>query len=226
MAGTVMHLVIADRLLEQLNIQNPALFYCGNLAPDAIMGHPNYKRDMKTHTHFKDGQKPFEFRIKDNQDIYFERLMDFADTFLNKQDINYELYLGYIVHILVDELYLLNYYEDFLKELESQNISFSNMEFAEKFISDVDEVDWELVRNYEFSHPMPDILLSENEYEIPGWIENSAIRNSKNFIIHKNFVTHHDRQPLKVTTHKRNADFIEYCVEKIPNMLIERFDIV
>ncbi len=36
MAGTITHLVIADRLLEPLQIRRPALFYCGNLAPDAI----------------------------------------------------------------------------------------------------------------------------------------------------------------------------------------------
>lgn len=226
MAGTVVHLVIADMLLEQLNINDPALFYCGNLAPDAIMGRENYQREMKNHTHFKDGLKPYEFRVKSNQDEYNIKLKKFAEEFLNKDRKDYELFLGYIVHILVDELYLLEYYEDTLFQLKEAGISPDDEEFCRSFVGDVDRVDWELVREYKFKYPMPEILLSKSDYEIPGWITSSEIEGSKQFIIQKNFFTQHEKEPLRVTTFERNYRYIDLCVSKIPSMLKERFGII
>ena len=223
MAGTVMHLVIADRLLDILKIKNAALFYCGNLAPDAIMGRKDYQREMKNITHFKNGQKPYTFRIKENQEIYHKRLYEFVNTYLIKNADDYELYLGYIVHLLVDELYLLNYYEYFLRELEEKGISPEDEKFCNSYIGDVDRIDWELVRTYNFKYKMPDILRSLTDYEIKDYIKSAEIENSKAFIINKNFETIHKREPLEVTTYEMNNNFIELCVSKIPVMLKERF---
>lgn len=227
MAGTVMHLVIADRLLDELQIKNPSLFYCGNLAPDAIMARKNYVRDMKTHTHFKDGVKPYEFRIKRNRDEYLVRFMSFFDNYFpkDKSNPNYELYLGYIVHILADELYLMTYYESKLAELENAGIPFEDERRGNEFIEDVDTVDFELVRNYKFRYPMPDCLLAESDYEISGWITNEELISSKNYIIRKNFIDKHDIRPLNNATFEQNYDFIDYAVNKIPALLKDRFGI-
>lgn len=229
MAGTVMHLVIADKLLDKLNIQNPALFYCGNLAPDAIMARENYHREMKNHTHFKDGigLEMHRFREKEIFDSYMVKLMDFYKSiFGDEPDEYYELYLGYIVHILTDELYLLSYYSDFLDLLDEMGKEYFDEEFCRGYIADVDLVDWELVRTYRFRYDMPDILLSENDYEIPGWITRDELMDSKSFIIDKNFINQHERVPLNVTTYQKNYDFINLCVRKIPELLRERFELV
>lgn len=237
MAGTVVHLVIADKLLDKLNINNPALFYCGNLAPDAIMARKNYEREMKNHTHFKDGLKPYQFRIKENQEAYLKRFMDFYDEVYasfdkedeSEQDNNKmnkkDLIVGYLVHILVDELYLLHYYEKHLTRLTEAGKSFDDEDYARDYVFDVDQIDWELVRNYTFKYPMPDILWSEMDYEIPGWISNEELISSKAFIIHKNFELKHDKEELKVQSHKESDEFIELCVSAIPGVLCERFGI-
>jgi len=221
-----MHLVIADKLLDQLNIKNPSLFYCGNLAPDAIMNRDNYVREMKRHTHFKDGVKQYEFREAKNQAVYLKKLYAFFDEFYKENDECKDLYLGYIVHILVDELYLLNYYEDFLIELERKKISFEDEEFGKAFVFDVDQVDWELAARYSFKYPMPEILRKEDGYEIAGFITSDELKKSKEYIISRNFINKHDRLPLKVTSFEKNYDFIELCVEKVPNLLKDRFNIV
>lgn len=218
-----MHLVIADMLLDELKISNPALFYCGNLAPDAVMNRDNYVRDMKTHTHFKDGKKPHEFRIKENQEAYMERLMEFSKQFLKKDDPQYELYLGYIVHILVDELYLLDYFEEFLVLLETMEIPFTDRHFGMRFTSDVDQVDRRLARAYRFHYPMPETLQQEKNYEIPGWITSEELEASKKFIIDKHFGGSLEYRSLEFTTYKRNYEFIDYAVAQIPGILRERF---
>lgn len=227
MAGTVMHLVVADKLLDKLNIKDPASFYCGNLAPDAIMARENYEREMKNHTHFKDGigLRMFEFRQKERQEEYHKKFNDFVERFLDKESPEYELYLGYVVHMLTDELYLLDYYESFLVELEAQGKELWDEEFVKGYVSDVDRVDWEIVREYTFKHKMPDILRSKSGYEITDFITADELESSKQYIIWRNFETSHEKTPLAVTTYEKNYDFIDLCVERIPSMLQERFGV-
>ena len=58
MAGIVTHIAIADIIcrssLAKGNILNIPLFYCGNLAPDAIHAKPNYQRADKIRTHLRE----------------------------------------------------------------------------------------------------------------------------------------------------------------------------
>ena len=225
MAGTVMHLVIADKLLEALKIKNPAMFYCGNLAPDAVMSRDNYEREMKNHTHFKEGLKPYEFRIEANQKDYYKKLNEFVNAFLDIEDQDYELLLGYIVHILTDELYLLKYYEDYICELEANNIFPSDVDFSKKYVNDVDRIDWFLAESYEFRFAMPEILFSLSDYEIPGMISSEELEKSKKFIVHKNFDTTHIKENLEVQSYEKSMNFIDLCVEEIPKLLSSRYNI-
>lgn len=224
MAGTVMHLVIADRLLEVLEIQNPALFYCGNLAPDAIMARKNYVREMKRHTHFKDGIRLHELHKPEKMVIYRDRLLAFYERFVkDASDVRHELFLGYLTHMLVDELYILHFRDDFVRELVQEGREPDDKEFFDRFARDVDLMDWELVRNYRFHYAMPDILRTENAYEIPGFITNEELLDSKEYIISKNFLTCHEPEKMQVMTFRKNMDFIDLCVEKIPKILKEHF---
>lgn len=223
MAGTIMHLVIADKLLDKLAINNPALFYCGNLAPDAIMARKQYEREMKRHTHFKDKIHLHEFRKAENQRIYQERFVDFYNRFVRLETPNRELYLGYVVHMLVDELYILEFRDRFVDCLVQEGKEPTDEAFFKKYVEDVDQVDWELVRSYQFHCKMPEILYSENEYEIDGWITKEELLDSREFIIRKNFETKHEKKTLQVMSLQENLDFIELCVNRIPSLLIERF---
>ena len=223
MAGTVMHLVIADRLMETLKIENPAYFYCGTLAPDAIMARKNYARDMKRHTHFKDNIRLHELRQPEKMKIYLERLMTFYDTLVAKPSKHHEIYFGYLTHMLVDELYLLHFRDHFVDQLAAAGKEPTDEDFFVKFTKDVDLVDWELVRTYHFKYPMPEILNLSEAYEIPGFITSEELCGSKAFIINKNFVTHHEPEALSVMTMEQNLEFIELCVREIPGILKERF---
>ena len=127
------------------------------------------------------------------------------------------------MHILVDELYLLNYYGEFVERHEKGEIDVTDYDYIEQYIHDVDLVDWELVRTYSFRYSMPDILLQEMDYEIAGWITNAELIDSKYYIIYKNFETPHEKEELLVASYERNMEFIDYCVEYIPEILKERF---
>ena len=249
MAGTVMHLVIADRLLGQLEIQNPAYFYCGNLAPDAIMNRKNYVREMKRHTHFKDGIRLHEFRRPENFKIYLERLMDFYHTLVEKPDPHHEIYFGYLTHMLVDELYLLHFRDGFVDQLVAEGKEPTDEEFFRKYTKDVYLVDLELVQTHSFLYPMPETLRISESYEIPGFITHQELLDSKEFIIQANFrlaslhaqkdrdeVSRfyypdgpenlgHPAAGLQVMTLEQNLEFIELCIREIPKILRERFSL-
>ena len=187
MAGTVMHLVIADRLLDLYEIKNPGYFYCGNLAPDAVMNRENYVREMKRHTHFKDGIRLNEFRIPENFAAYMVRLNAFYEALVAKPSKHWEIYFGYLTHILVDELYLLRFRDRFVDMLVAQGKEPTDLEFFKIFTKDVYLVDLELVRTYRFHHPMPESLRIHEEYEIPGLVTAKELEDSKEYIIRMNF---------------------------------------
>lgn len=223
MAGTVMHLVVADQLIPILKIQNPALFYCGNLAPDAIMAREGYTRDMKRHTHFKDDIHLHELCIPEKMAVYRERLMAFYRKYVQVPSPQQELYLGYLTHMLVDELYILYFRDNFVRNLLTEGKRPDDREFWGQFTKDVDQVDWELVRSYVFRYPMPETLRQENRYEIPGFITNPELIDSKEFIIRKNFESSHEPEELRVMTFAQNREFIDRCVEEIPGILKDRY---
>ena len=225
MAGTVMHLVIADRLLDILKINNPARFYCGNLAPDAIMARKNYVRDMKRHTHFKDDIRLHELRLPEKQCIYRERLMNFYHSHVEPEREQKEVYLGYLTHMLVDELYILKFRDEFVDRLIAEGKEPTDETYWAGYPHDVDLVDWEIVRSYKFKYNMPDILRLNEHYEIEGYISEEELLDSKEFIIKKNFLTKHEPEEPHMMEMKKNLDFIELCVREVPKMLRERFGI-
>lgn len=208
MAGTVTHLVIADQLLEPLRIQRPSLFYCGNLAPDAIMARENYQREMKRHTHFKDNIRLGDLHLPECYERYRRALGAFAERFLHPANPDYELYLGYVTHMLADEVFILTLRDAHVRRLTASGRDADDPDYFAAFGRDVDLNDWRLVREYTFRYPMPDILLTEQGYEITGYITRRELRDSKAFIIKKNFLTPHRETQPAVFSFEENQQFI------------------
>ncbi|MFG6357491.1 MAG: hypothetical protein K1W26_11825 [Acetatifactor sp.] len=209
MAGTITHLVIADRLLEPLQIRRPALFYCGNLAPDAIMAREGYQREMKRHTHFKDGIRLRDLHLPRCLAQYRRAFQSFTDRFLRPDSPDCELYLGYVTHILADEVFILTLRDAHVRRLAAEGRDPDDPAYFAAFGRDVDLNDWQLVREYAFRYPMPDILLQEQNYEIPGYITRRELQSSKAFIIEKNFLTPHEKREPEVFSYAENTRFIE-----------------
>lgn len=215
MAGTITHLVIADMLLDYFKIQNPALFYCGNLAPDAIMARKNYVRWMKKHTHFKDDIPTDELHSKENFALYRKRLERFARAHLKEKDGDYELYLGYVVHMLADEVFILRVRDHHVQKLSLDRDNPGYMAYFKRFGRDVDLNDWQLVREYSFRHPMPQTLKKEMDYEIEGYITRQELMESKDYIIQKNFLVKHNKENTAVFPFAENEAFILEAVSFI-----------
>lgn len=225
MAGTITHLVIADMLLKTMPedilscIHNRALFYCGNLAPDAIMAREGYVREMKKHTHFKDGIPEDELAKPENFRLYRSRFENFAKHFLVDNHSNYELYLGYVTHMLADEIFILTVRDRHVEAFRREQAEPDYKEYFTMFGHDVDLNDWRLLRKYDFSCSILEAIQSENNYMIEGYITKEELIKSKNYIIDKNFKAPHKNEEPKVFTYEENYEFIQRAVERITRAL-------
>lgn len=100
MASWMVHLRIADKLLDKIPNLSPVEFIVGNIAPDSGVPNEDWSRftpDTKT-SHFKTGKRkadPAPFAAK-----YFTQAQQRAYT-----ERQYAFYLGYLVHLMTDVLW-------------------------------------------------------------------------------------------------------------------------
>lgn len=223
MAGTVTHLVIANRILMLLpdkvtyRIRNESLFYCGNLAPDAVMARGNYMREMKLHTHFRDGIGEDELAKPENFAMYRRRFGEFIERFVscdNPKD--FELYFGYMTHIMADEIFILTVRDRHVELLKNDNPFPDYHAYFRQFGRDTDLNDWRVIEEGFLPDDITDILQKESDYEIEGLISNKELLDSRNFIIRKNFLTPHREaeEPLLVK-YEENMAYIDRAVDYI-----------
>ena len=123
MAGVIVHLAVADATFKELNIKNLPLYYAGNVAPDCIHSRKNYQRQMKKHTHLRDGISDWDFILPENLKLFQQRLGKFQKEYCNKVD-NQELYLGYLTHLITDEMFMRDV--NGADTLAAKNINFIN----------------------------------------------------------------------------------------------------
>lgn len=105
MASWMVHLRIADLLLDRIPGLAPEAFIMGNIAPDSGVPNADWSAytPSKAVSHFKGNQKtvnPAAFAAK-----YFSSAQ--RSTYSIKQ---YSFYLGYLVHLITDELWVWDVY--------------------------------------------------------------------------------------------------------------------
>ena len=81
-------------------------FFAGNICPDGIMAREGYCREMKLHTHMRDGIPDGTFQQPEHLQLFRKRLSDFFAKHNNKEE-RFSLYLGYLTHMLTDEKFIL-----------------------------------------------------------------------------------------------------------------------
>ena len=143
MAGIIAHIALADKMfsLSGGRIKSAPLFFCGNIAPDSIHSRENFERAMKKHTHLRDGIVDKDFQKPENIKLFHHRLSEFVKKYCHKEDGLKELYLGYVSHLLADELFIYTVREDFVKKAEKIGVSQSDKEFFRLISKDTDSID-------------------------------------------------------------------------------------
>lgn len=105
MASWMIHLRVAEGLIEKLHIENETEFIVGNIAPDS--GEPNEDWTVFTPNGFV---SHFRKETEDNRKVICEEnyigkyyTPELRAEYSKKQD---EFYLGYLTHLLTDKLWI------------------------------------------------------------------------------------------------------------------------
>jgi len=201
MPRTITHLVIADKICHALGkeIENILLFFGGNIAPDAIHAKKDYQRLDKKRSHLCEGIRSYGYGYPEVAELFQNRINEFIENYYLPAEEEKDLYLGYLVHLLADELYLCEYYrrlEEQLNVIEaSADIPILRKNLADKinnneyntFFADMVKVYDISVHAYRFNQNMRDVLDAVWDYEINDYVKASEINASKHWVIQKYF---------------------------------------
>lgn len=228
MAGTVVHLAVAT-VLNEIFKNKPEnylgkfaqeyeaeLFFGGNISPDGIMARKNYERSMKLHTHMRDGIYDGTFHMPSNLKIFRDRLYRFYKENIGRPDRNFSLYLGYLTHMLTDEKFVLEIYNDVLSAIAEAGYDRMDRVTFEKFGADVDAIDFRLVKEFPGINTAKEALIKVKPYEIEGMITENELTDSRNWILKYFFGQERDdiMEP-KYLKYDRMRLFIDDAVDEI-----------
>lgn len=145
MAGIITHMEIANKIMKALpegTITNEELFLLGSMAPDAV----RIRKDKK-HSHMKDNTTDTDFIKEENLKIFHKRVENFIKEYTTEDKNLMDLYRGFIVHVLSDELFLLHVRPDFIIKMDKLGIASTDIEFRDKILYDLDAHDYTILRN-------------------------------------------------------------------------------
>ncbi len=221
MAGTITHLAVADLICERLGetfFYDISKFYMGNIAPDAIHARENYNREYKKRTHLTEGISGSEFGNTQKLAVFHKRLIEYINKNYRAESENADLYLGYIVHLVTDELYNINMRKRYVDLMEYQGVKDTEQEFFLSLMKDIDRTDRLLLKKYPFKHEIKVILESTHGYEIKNMITADESDRSRKWVIGTFFSD--DGQSGDSSMYLEYGDilrFIELSVETILN---------
>lgn len=224
MAGIATHLIIAREILQLLpdgTIKDKSLFYAGSIAPDAIHAREGFVRKDKNHTHFRDNITERDFILCSNLELFHRRVSDFILEHRERKDGLLDLYRGYVVHILTDELYMLTLRQEFVLIMEERGIGQYDQEFIRSIITDMTRNDDLLVKRYSGMEEIKEYLQNLIPYQITGMLSENELRDSRNWVLERYF--YEVIEPLEPVyiSHERTLAFIHMAVKDIIGRLSE-----
>lgn len=221
MAGTVEHLAIAWELSKRWTLEHPEFFIVGNVCPDGIQAREHYQREMKMHTHFRDGIPDYQFSQPEHLELFHQRILEFSKEMLGDASLNRELYLGYITHILADEIFMLTIRPEFMKKIASIGLTDRDMETFQHFTYDVNQIDFRLAKEYPGMDQVYQILKAAKPYEIQGMLTMEELTRSREWILAFFFDQAPEPEKPVYYTWERALQFIAEAVDIIEYRILE-----
>lgn len=231
MAGTMVHLAVAEKLWRWMEREKPSFcfdsgltpgreyFIAGNICPDGIMARQGYVREMKLHTHFRDGIPDGSFEEPGMVPLFEKRMADFWREHIADEKGRPGLYLGYITHMMTDERYILEERPKFFDEIASIGLTKWDRETYVHFNRETDLVDFWLIRNYPELQDAREVLETVSPYEIKNMITEEELTDSRKWILRHFFREEHTEEMPEYIDCVEMAAFIDRISEEIRGRL-------
>lgn len=235
MAGTMIHLVIAVRIAENIkkngykirladgsNIHfDKNMFIAGNICPDGIMERKNYERNMKLHTHFRDGIPDGDFGKNGTIKLFEKRMADFWSEHCEDERVASGLYLGYITHMMTDKRFILYERPKYFQNISKIGLTERDRETFVYFNKDTDLVDFKLVKEMPELSVAEKILRETRDYYIKNMITKEELDKSRRWIIKYFFEEKHIEENSKFLDYnsilKFCGDTVNYILDRLKN---------
>ncbi len=222
MAGTITHLAIADLICERLGetfFLNLPLFYAGSIAPDAIHARENYIREYKKHTHLTEGISGSDFTDTEKLSLFHKRLRKYIEQYYFAGTEEADLYLGYIVHLVTDEVFNIHVRKRYVDLMGYEGMKDTDYEFFRRLMRDIDRTDRLILKKYPFKHDIKKILEGVVEYEIKDMIIAEEADKSRKWVINTFFLGVGQELKSVYCNYDDTLRFIEYSVD----IILDRF---
>jgi len=233
MAGTMVHLLTAEKLLPKLtggalvypfntSLEiKPEYFIAGNICPDGIMARNGYQRKMKLHTHFRDGIPDGDFDKPGMVPLFEERMKEFWKMHQQDEKECPGLYLGYITHMMTDERFILEERPKFFENISVTGLTEQDRETFIRFGRETDLVDFRLIREYSELKRAYASLKHVKPYEIKGMVTREELSRSRNWILEYFFETEHEEEEICFLKYDSMVHFIGEVTKEIPERLLQ-----
>lgn len=222
MPGPIIHLTIANRIISALPegvIRNKGLFYAGSIAPDSIHGREGFVRGDKKHSHLRDDIADIDFCKRENLTMFHNRVTNFINESMSKENNIIDLYRGYVVHLLSDEMFLLTIRPNFVIEMDKLGIEPTNILFRNKIIYDLDSHDFMILKdNNEMKH-ICNLLRKVKPHCVDGYITEKESILGINWVINKYFNQEHEVSEPIYIPYKEILTYIDETAHNIISRL-------
>lgn len=223
MAGLITHMVVARevmKLLPEGSIADEGLFYLGTLAPDAVHAREGYIRADKKHTHLRDDILDKDFTLVESLTLFHGRVADFIRANRDREDGLLDLYRGYVVHLLTDELFILTIRAEFCNRMKGLGIAQDDHRFYVDIVTDMNRNDFLLVQNYKEIKEIRSHMEQVKIYEILGYLSGQEMRDSRDWLINRHFTSSNEILDPVYISYDRNMEFIKMAAANIAARLL------
>lgn len=218
MAGLITHLVIANEIIKIIPegvIKDTGMFFMGSIAPDAVHARENYVRSYKKHSHFRDNIPDKAFEEPYNYKLYFSRLSNFINRCIRRADGLMDLYRGYVVHIITDELFVLSVRKEFCESMTKLGIEQGNRLFFEYIVNDMTRNDYLLLERYKEMEEIRAAIEKSDAYAIEDYVSRQELLKCRQWLIKQHFIDRPEPIMPEYISYERTVAFIDMAAKEI-----------
>lgn len=222
MPGIITHLEIANRIVNALPdgvIKNKGLFYAGSIAPDAVHQREGYVRADKKHSHMRENITDVDFSKRENLTMFHNRVTKFINDNMSKDNNIIDLYRGYVVHLLSDEIFLLTVRPNFVIEMDKLGLVPTDILFRDKIIHDLDSHDFKLIKDSSEIKDICDLLKNVEPPCVDGYITDKELILGINWVMEKYFNQEHEVSEPIYIPYEKILTYIEETAHNIISRL-------
>ncbi len=192
MGSRIMHLVIANRIAEELSIEDRVSFLIGGVAPGAV--------SPKDISHFYKGSEADYSRAIDHQ------------GFLEKyhSEIDMPFIQGYYIHLLADDIWLTGFYLPWLR-----NRMKADQDIFSRYHQDFRLLNAKLLEHYGLAQDLKDVLVQPYHVKEMEELTATEVADFIPYVIGDMQYEQSDvDQPLSVFTLEQIVGYVETSVER------------